>query len=73
MLNVQYYCFLANIMTTAQICKSPKKIINFVNLPKREQVPLIDAQNGSTILQLMFALKLSLVLEKLGLMHVRKV
>ena len=41
MVNVQYYCFLTNIITKTKICESETTFFNFVNLPKREKIPLI--------------------------------
>ncbi|KAH3734320.1 hypothetical protein DPMN_040759 [Dreissena polymorpha] len=40
MVNVQYYCFLTNIITKTKICESETTFFNFVNLPKREKIPL---------------------------------
>ena len=40
MANLQYYCFLTNIITQTKICESETTFFNFVNLPKREKIPL---------------------------------
>ena len=40
MVNVQYYCFLTNIITKTKTYESETTFFNFVNLPKREKIPL---------------------------------
>ena len=42
MVNVQYYCFLTNIITKTKTYESETTFFNFVNLPKREKIPLKD-------------------------------
>ena len=45
MVNVQYYCFLTNIITKTKICESETTFFNFVNLPNREKIPLIEVSS----------------------------
>ena len=47
MVNVQYYCFLTNIITKTKMCESETTFFNFVNLPKREKIPLRTAHPTS--------------------------
>ncbi len=41
MVNVQYNCFLTNIITKTKTYESETTFFNFVNLPKREKISLI--------------------------------
>ena len=49
MVNVQYYCFLTNIITKTKICESETTFFNFVNLPKREKIPLTQRSEARAL------------------------